>query len=107
MGLEDGNKAPVTLSENKNVYHFLPTKGFDPNGGVFHEADVTAATTKAVQERVMEGDQTVYRSFTESFDDIMPDFGNPNGSLNADPNSHAVRSLMLAAKLVCRDTKYF
>lgn len=97
----------LDAAPNHNYYHLLPTKGFDPNGGIFHEADVTPATIKAVQERSAAGDKTKYRGHTECYDDIMPDFGDPKGTLANDANAQAVRTCLLAAALNSHETQYF
>merc|ERR1719324_2102669 len=38
------------LEEEVQLYELFPTKGFDPNGGVFHHYDINAKTEKKLLE---------------------------------------------------------
>merc|ERR1719299_159958 len=41
---------------NSCQFQFLPTSGFSPNGGIFLDTDVNAATAKAILEKSKQGD---------------------------------------------------
>jgi magnesium-transporting ATPase (P-type) len=90
---------------NHAMFSLLPTKGFNPNGGVFADNDVTAANSKAITELAM-SNQTTHNLATK-YDSILPDYGNPDGPLKDDPAAQAVRTTMFASYLNSYETKYF
>eukprot|EP00922_Rhytidocystis_sp_ex-Travisia-forbesii_P020428 GHVS01030061.1.p1 GENE.GHVS01030061.1~~GHVS01030061.1.p1 ORF type:complete len:1268 (+),score=170.67 GHVS01030061.1:216-4019(+) len=69
---------------------FYPTKGFDPNGGVFDENDLDEDAKGQMIDKYSKGE-------FQSYDHICKDYGNPANSL--DPNSQRVRSLLLSGFL--------
>lgn len=87
------------------VFKFWPTKGFDPNGGVFYSHDLTSREEALILDKWAAADKTKYNNLT--FDDILPDYGDPNGQMKDDPYSISVRNCMLAAYLNSFETEYF
>merc|ERR1719424_1883339 len=102
---------PPSLEENaagkpnQAVYQFQPTAGFNPNGGIFLDEEMTTAKAAAIREKSLQ-DKTKHR-IDEQYDDIAPDYGNPTGPLEKDVNAMAVRTTMFAAYLNSYETKYF
>ncbi|XP_055388544.1 calcium-transporting ATPase 1-like [Condylostylus longicornis] len=71
------------------IFGFFPTKGFDPNGGIFLES----ALTEDVRKKIVAKWET---REMHNFDDISTDFGNPkHDSLRG----HMVRATCLAGFL--------
>jgi P-type E1-E2 ATPase len=101
-GIDEAN----ALSANHSVFQFLPTKGFNPNGGVFKEDEVTRSTADQILERASEGDTTKH-NLEKTFSDIQVDYGDPKGPMGNDPSAHAVRMCMFASYLNSYETKYF
>lgn len=91
---------------NHKVFQFLPTKGFNPNGGVFLEDEVTRATADAILDAAQQGDTTKH-DLKKSYNAIQSDYGDPDGPVANDTSAHAVRMTMFASYLNSYETKYF
>jgi magnesium-transporting ATPase (P-type) len=90
---------------NATMYSFWPTKGFNPNGGIFETAALTKEASDKIVKQYETGDITKYRP-DENYDGILPDYGDPRGQLKDDPKAKYVRNTMFAAFLNSYDTKY-
>lgn len=99
--LQAGEKAT-----NATMMSFWPTKGFNPNGGLFETSALTKEASDGIVKKFESGDITMYRA-DQSYDDVLPDFGDPNSSIAADPKAQFVRNTMFAAFLNSYETKYF
>merc|ERR1719224_104642 len=60
---------------NCQPYDFFPTRGFDPNGGVFHHFSMTMPKEQGILQR--------YDAVGEMqrYDDVLADFGDPKGQV--------------------------
>jgi len=90
---------------NTNMYSFWPTKGFNPNGGVFDTDALTKQASDDIVKKFESGDISKYR-IDETYDGILPDHGDPKSSIAAEPKAKFVRNTMFAAFLNSYDTKY-
>jgi magnesium-transporting ATPase (P-type) len=99
-GSEDSEKAT-----NATMFSFWPTKGFNPNGGLFETSALTKEPSDSIVQKFLSGDITKYRA-DQSYDDALPDFGDPKSSVSADPRAKFVRNTMFAAFLNSYETKY-
>jgi magnesium-transporting ATPase (P-type) len=100
-----GIEGEVKSDANSSVFQFLPTKGFNPNGGIFLEEETTRNNAAKILEKATSGDSKQKHNLSHNYDDIQPDYGNPNGPMNNDVLSHAVRSCMFACYLNSYETK--
>eukprot|EP00921_Rhytidocystis_pertsovi_P021390 GHVQ01034169.1.p1 GENE.GHVQ01034169.1~~GHVQ01034169.1.p1 ORF type:complete len:1339 (-),score=193.81 GHVQ01034169.1:3291-7307(-) len=71
-------------------FSFYPTKGFDPNGGIFAEEDMTAGNQTAMINQYNRKD-------FQKYDSICTDYGNPANA--AQSNTQLVRTLLLSGYL--------
>merc|ERR1712048_575591 len=93
-------------AQTGSMFSFWPTKGFNPNGGVFETAALTKQPSDDIVKKLNSGDITKHR-VEESYDDILPDHGDPRSKVANDPKAQLVRNTMLAAFLNSYETKYF
>jgi magnesium-transporting ATPase (P-type) len=101
-----GVSGDAGTAANHATFSFLPTFGFNPNGGVFLEDNVNTTNSKAISEKALSGDKTKH-DLSKSYNDILADYGDPNGPLKDDPSAHALRATMFASYLNSYETKYF
>jgi magnesium-transporting ATPase (P-type) len=92
-------------ASNATMFSFWPTKGFNPNGGLFETSSLTKDASDSIVQKFQSGDITTYRA-DQSYDDVLPDYGDPKSSVSADPKAQFVRNTMLAAFLNSYETKY-
>eukprot|EP00747_Dinoflagellata_sp_TGD_P095372 gnl/TRDRNA2_/TRDRNA2_166452_c0_seq2.p1 gnl/TRDRNA2_/TRDRNA2_166452_c0~~gnl/TRDRNA2_/TRDRNA2_166452_c0_seq2.p1 ORF type:complete len:1111 (+),score=220.24 gnl/TRDRNA2_/TRDRNA2_166452_c0_seq2:146-3478(+) len=96
------------------LFQFLPTQGFDPNGGMFLKEEVTSAVERDILEFVKKNrppSETTARTYNPdsapSYDNFLPDYGNPKSSVASTPDAIAARAGMLAAYLNSWETKFY
>jgi len=92
------------VNANSNFFRFWPTKRFDPNGGCFAESALNKTTEEQIIKLYQSGDLTKHRR-DQTYDEVLPDYGNPDGPLKDDLDAHALRATMLAAYLNSYETK--
>lgn len=94
--VEEG-RIPYPL--NAQPYDLFPTKGFDPNGGVFSHYDL-----KSKQEKQILARYDVEGQFGK-FDEFCDDYGDPNGKVANTMEAHGVRTFLVASYLNSHTTK--
>jgi magnesium-transporting ATPase (P-type) len=87
------------------MFSFWPTKGFNPNGGIFETDALTKGPAEEIVNKYLAGDITKWRP-DETYDSILPDLGDPKSSVAGQANAKMVRNTMFAAFLNSYDTKY-
>jgi magnesium-transporting ATPase (P-type) len=95
----------VDKDPNATMYSFWPTKGFNPNGGIFETAALSKQASDDIVKKFESGDITKYRP-EETYDSILPDYGDPKSQVATEPRAKFVRNTMLSAFLNSYDTKY-
>merc|ERR1719199_906648 len=84
--------------KNVQPYDFFPTKGFDPNGGVFHHYDLNMKREAAIVNRwdeVLPGPNGTHQQFS----DLCPDYGDPSGNVKDSTGAQGVRAFLTASLL--------
>merc|ERR1719199_760968 len=84
---------------NCQPYDFFPTRGFDPNGGVFHHFAMNMPKEQALLQR--------YDAVGEvqRFNDILPDFGDPKSDVQKQSSAKGVRAFLCASYLNSHSTQ--
>jgi magnesium-transporting ATPase (P-type) len=83
---------------NCQPYDFFPTRGFDPNGGVFHHLSMTMPKEQALLLRYDEV------GVVSKFNDINPDFGDPKSETQDKSSGKGVRAFLCASYLNSHST---
>lgn len=78
-------------AQTTKTFAFYPTKGFDPNGGVFDDNDLDESTKDKIIQKFKGGE-------FQSYDAICKDYGNPSNEAG-DASVQMVRSLLLSGYL--------
>merc|ERR1719453_2596416 len=98
---KDAEKAEGHLPYPVNCqpYDFFPTRGFDPNGGVFHHFAMNMPKEQALLQR--------YDAVGEvqRFNDILPDFGDPKSDVQKQASGKGVRAFLCASYLNSHSTQ--
>jgi magnesium-transporting ATPase (P-type) len=84
---------------NCQPYDFYPTRGFDPNGGVFHHFSMTLPKEQGILQR--------YDAVGEMqrYDDIVADFGDPKSQIKDMSSAKGVRAFLCASYLNSHSTQ--
>jgi magnesium-transporting ATPase (P-type) len=84
---------------NCQPYDFYPTRGFDPNGGVFHHFSMTLPKEQAILQR--------YDAVGEMqrYDDLNADFGDPKSAVQQQASGKGVRAFLCASYLNSHSTQ--
>merc|ERR1719361_937783 len=101
-----GTQSRVTEPENSKMFAFWPTKGFNPNGGCFEATELTKTAQEDIL-KVFESGNVDEHDIDQSYDETLPDFGDPKGQNADSAQSILVRDTMLAAFLNSHETEYF
>eukprot|EP01068_Selenidium_serpulae_P017225 Selendium_serpulae@DN6362_c0_g1_i6.p1 len=91
------NGALSSSDQFTKSFSFYPTKGFNPNGGIFDEDELT----EHVKTQIM--DSITLEGRFQDFDVFANDYGNPSAAKN--PAASRVRALMLSGSLNSYGTK--
>lgn len=90
----NGSAAPLA----PDTFAFYPTRGFNPNGGIFRDHELTDTLKSQIMEAISQ------QGRFQQFDDLATDFGNPELAAT-DPAAARVRALMVAGSLNSYGTK--
>lgn len=96
----ENEESPDTM--NSGLFDFFPVKAFHPNGGIFAHQDLDEAKQKLLIAR---WEQNQAANTVQKYDDILEDFGDPEGRLKDSIETKSVRAFLLASFLNSYATK--